>query len=603
MTDPAGAAASQAEHQTTLQRILTATINEVGIEQALVAIHEREDGPLAVQVSRGFLPREVHAVLRTLSGNNVPALRAALEGGPKAESSKSVRLRMITPNAKVLLAVPLQYHRRLYGALVVGRKESVAISKKERQQMEAAGDEITVALERASLFDTAVIFGRSAVVQEPVATALGKPSEGLVTPPLYSTPQIQERLEGVFQEAPDTVPFDRAWVTIYDPLAGALEILGIMGEHKKDFKPGQRLGLDASAAGWAVRHRKPRVDQDLASTQGRFQDHKPLYKDRYRSTIVVPFFVRGQVGGTVALASTTPMQYGPAGTDAKALDPLIAKVAELLQNLPTVRSGLPAEHAGAAAVETEASSEPMIRKQERQAALNEFSSFLAAEVREPLASVRAQLEEMTAEGTMDFDQQTRLEHAMRDLTRIETILNEILDFAKPLSLNRRVCRVPKLIDHALELVSSDFELSRIEVKKEYAHNVSQIRCDESKLQQALLSIFKNSLEAMSPGGRLEIHASVHRGARPEAQITIKNNGAPIPPEYLDQVFEPYFTTKRAGTGLGLATAKKIVEEHQGHISIASGQEQGTTVTIRLPLARRRPVYRHRGRGRGGRRTR
>ena len=71
----------------------------------------------------------------------------------------------------------------------------------------------------------------------------------------------------------------------------------------------------------------------------------------------------------------------------------------------------------------------MIRKQERQAAIGEFSAFLATEVREPLASIRAQLEEVTGEGILDFDPQTRVENAMRDLIRVEAILNEILDFA------------------------------------------------------------------------------------------------------------------------------------------------------------------------------
>jgi signal transduction histidine kinase len=78
---------------------------------------------------------------------------------------------------------------------------------------------------------------------------------------------------------------------------------------------------------------------------------------------------------------------------------------------------------------------------------------------------------------------------------------------------------------------------------------------------------------------------------------IKNDGAPIPPEHLSKVFEPFFSTKRSGTGLGLASVKKIVEEHGGHISLASGEGQGTTTTIRLPAMARRPPFRHRGRGR------
>ena len=219
-------------------------------------------------------------------------------------------------------------------------------------------------------------------------------------------------------------------------------------------------------------------------------------------------------------------------------------------------------------------------------------------MREPLGSIRAQLEEVTGEGVLDFDPQTRVENAMRDLIRIEAILNEILDFAKPLELNRRLVRVPEVIESALTVVATDLEVTRINVTKEYAPILAPVRGDEAKLQQVFLSIFKNACEAMTPGGRLTIHVSQHRAGRGfEDQILIKNDGAPIPPEIVDNVFEPFFTTKKAGSGLGLATVKKIVEEHGGSITIGSAPGEGTTVTIRLPGVSRGPAFRHRGRGR------
>lgn len=603
---------SKRQKQTTLQRTLTTALNELGADMALVGIFEVDGGPLSLQGCRGFTPREAQAILRTLSTQEIDALRTPVVSA-NGEAFRAMRLHMITPVAKALLAVPLQHHQRTYGVLVIGQKESTSFTKKERSLLEHAGDQITAALHRADLFDGTLLLRRPIVGSEPAGAAPTPiPAEPLAPPESYSTPELQEKVAALLNATAQTLPFDRALVTLYDPVTSVIEIIGTAGETKsetksdpkKDLRPGARLALDASAAGWAIRHRKARVDQDLASTQGRFLDHKPLYKEHYACALVVPFFVRGQVGGTITLASKTAMQYSLA--DTKQLEGLIGGLVELLQSTPTAAAPAPGPVATEAGRPTpvpapKGPSEPMIRKQERQAALGEFSAFLATEVREPLASVRAQLEDITREGVLDFDPQTRVESAMRDLFRVETTLNEILDFAKPLELNRRPCRIPEIIEGTLSLVANDLEMNRIAVTKDYGAHLAPVRCDEAKMQQVFLSIIKNALEAMTPGGHLGIAVSPQKGGR-MVQIAISNDGAPIPAEHVGKLFEPFFTTKRSGTGLGLATVKKIVDEHQGEIAIASGPDKGTTVTIQLPTAQRGGRFRGRG-GRGRRHRR
>jgi signal transduction histidine kinase len=586
--------------ETHLQRTLTSVLNEMPVDAALAAVFHRENGPLVGHATRGFTARDVQAILRTLAAPGIGDAVASRE----QDGGRTVKLRLVTPGAKSLLGVPLKHRNRTYGFLVIGRKESATFAKKEKGLMDQASDDVTKALDREGLFNMNVVLSRPLVMSDPAAAP--PPTELYTAPVSHVTPELQEKIAAVLAEAQDTVAFERAWVCHYDPIAGNVEVLGVAGDlrgeqkdGKKDIKPGHRLALDSSAAGWAIRHRKPRIDHDLASTQGRFLDHKQLFKDRFQSSLVFPFFVRGQVGGTVTLASREQGRYQP--TDARTLEPTILKLADVLQTPgPAAPVPAPSSKAGetpppvAAPVELE----PVIRKQERQAAIGEFSAFLATEIREPLGSIRAQLEEVTGEGILDFDPQTRVENAMRDLMRVEAILNEILDFAKPLELNRRLVRVPEVIESALTVVATDLEVTRIHVAKEYAPVLAPVRGDEAKLQQVFLSIFKNACEAMTPGGQLTIHVTQHRAGRGvEDQILIKNDGAPIPPEIVDNVFEPFFTTKKAGTGLGLATVKKIVEEHGGSIGIASAPEEGTTVTIRLPGVSRGPAFRHRGRGR------
>lgn len=592
---------SKPNAETHLQRTLTGVLNELPVDAALVAIFHREQGPLSGHVARGFSPRDIQAILRTLS---TPAVTGSIASTDQ-DGNRTMRLQLITPTAKSLLGTPLRHHHRIYGFLVIGRKESASFTKKEKALMDQASEDVTKALDREGLFDLNVVLSRPYVVNEPILTAASG-TEIFAAPASQLTPELQEKIVAILLEANQFVAYDRAWAGHYDPIAGGVEVLGIVGDQKgdakdgkKDLKIGQRLVLDGSAAGWAVRHRKPRVDHDLASTQGRFLDHKHLFKDRFQSSLVVPFFVRGQVGGTITLSSKEAGRYQP--TDARTLEPIIVKLADVLQApSPALLSQAPALESGDTPPSTVAPSvlEPMIRKQERHAAIGEFSAFLATEVREPLGSIRAQLEEVTGEGILDFDPQTRVENAMRELMRVEAILNEILDFAKPLELNRRLCRIPEVIESALTVVGTDFEVTRIQVTKDYAIQIAPVRADESKLQQVFLSIFRNAVEAMSPGGHLHIQVTQHRVGRGlEDQILIKNDGAPIPAEIVDKVFEPFFTTKRAGTGLGLATVKKIIEEHGGSIAIGSAPGEGTTVTIRLPGVSRGPSFRHRGRGR------
>src|SRR5438093_5735434 len=113
--------------QTTLQKTLTTALNELGLDPALAAIFDREDGPLVAQVYRGFSPREVQAILGALSSQEI-----GVSQGPSGDGElKAIRLRLITPSAKSLLAVPLQHKEQTYGVLVIGRKESAAFAKKE----------------------------------------------------------------------------------------------------------------------------------------------------------------------------------------------------------------------------------------------------------------------------------------------------------------------------------------------------------------------------------------------------------------------------------------------------------------------------------------
>ncbi len=593
-----------ASKQTTLQRVATTAVNDLGMDAA-VAIMNQFEGPLVPQAAKGFSDREVRAVLRTLSclpgGEESPDGRRRGAQNGTAEPGV-IPLRLVTPGFKTLLATFLKDGNEVYGVLVVGKPEGKVWTKRDKATIESVSHTITDRLREANLFDHSVILARPWVLQEPSARPSVSDTAGSTTR-TYTSPQVQECVVACLASARALVPFDRGWVTLYDPVAAALEVLGCLDGHAKELLPGHRLSLNDSVSGWAVRHRKPRLDHNLASTQGRFHDYKQLYRDRFQYALVAPFFVRGRVAGTITLASQTASRYESAESASSTLAPVTTQLAQCFEepalNLAVVSSphvpALPTTQSNVSGI-----SEPAIRRQARQSALNEVGSFLATEIREPMGYIRAQLEEVTGDGVLDSDVKTRIESAMRDLVRTETLLNEILDFAKPLALDRRPCQVVPLIEETLALVETDLKVNRIDVTKRFPDRLEPVRWDKEQVKHALLSILENALEAMSPEGKLRIDVSPKRGRLPEMVLHIHNDGVPIPDELIEKIFEPYFTTKRSGTGLGLAMVKKIVEEHEGHIAIQSSPEEGTLVTITLPAMRPRAPYRRRGRAPRGR---
>ena len=160
MTMPATQSKQNAE--THLQRTLNTALNELGTDSALAAIFHQDQGPLVSHAARGFTPRDVQAILRTLS------TQAVIQAAPQdQEAGRTVRLRLITPGAKSLLGMPLRHRQRTYGFLVIARKENATFAKKEKGLIEQAGDDITKALEREGLFDLNVVLSRPYVSREP----------------------------------------------------------------------------------------------------------------------------------------------------------------------------------------------------------------------------------------------------------------------------------------------------------------------------------------------------------------------------------------------------------------------------------------------------
>jgi two-component system, NtrC family, sensor histidine kinase AtoS len=241
--------------------------------------------------------------------------------------------------------------------------------------------------------------------------------------------------------------------------------------------------------------------------------------------------------------------------------------------------------------------EGQLRRSDRLAALGTLAAGLAHEIKNPLASLRT----FTRIIPRKFDDARFRETFMRvvphELERINGIVEQLLELARPSRLRPAPLAIPGVLDRVLELYANELDAKEIAVSREYARELPAITADPERLYEAFVNLVSNALAAMPPGGRLTVRTGWHRPAEPLARggggrrvrIEIEDTGSGISPAEAEKVFDPFFTTKAEGTGLGLALTHKIIEDHGGNITFRSTPRVGTVFTVLLPVTAERPA--------------
>jgi signal transduction histidine kinase len=225
--------------------------------------------------------------------------------------------------------------------------------------------------------------------------------------------------------------------------------------------------------------------------------------------------------------------------------------------------------------------EAQLHQSERLAALGEMTAGVAHEVRNPLGIISSTAE-LLRERLARYEPQNRLAQIIvEESNRLNEKVTEFLDFARPRIPNLRPCDLEATLNRSLELLQPEIERLGIKVSREYQLNGRPLMVDQDLLHQAFLNIFLNAIQAMPQGGHLTVSTSPGSNGH-GGEIRIQDNGEGIGPEALKKIFNPFFTTKEKGSGLGLPIVKSIIEAHQGSLKISSTAGAGTTLTITLP---------------------
>ena len=222
--------------------------------------------------------------------------------------------------------------------------------------------------------------------------------------------------------------------------------------------------------------------------------------------------------------------------------------------------------------------EKKLLQSERLAAVGQAVAHVAHEIRNPLMIIGGFSNQIRQRLEDEKDLQ-RLDMILEEVRRLEGLVANLGDFTKEYKLVKRPANINSLIKDVIEIMAGVFSLEKYEFKEFLSTEVAEINCDPDKLRQVFINIITNGLQAMSDGGAISVSTDkIPLGI----EVRISDEGTGIPEEDLEHIFEPFYTTRESGSGLGLPISYKIVEAHHGDIWAVSSPGKGTSYIIQLP---------------------
>lgn len=239
-------------------------------------------------------------------------------------------------------------------------------------------------------------------------------------------------------------------------------------------------------------------------------------------------------------------------------------------------------------------SKSYIRRADRLASLGTLTAGLAHEIRNPLVAIKT-LTQLLPERLEDEEFRNHfLNIAAGEVDRISRLVGELLDFARPSTPKLEFEDINGVIDGMILLVSTESKKKHIHIEKQYAPDLSYVKVDREQIKQVFLNILLNAIEATPENGIITVktRSFLKPGGEPYLQVEFKDTGCGIPQEYLEEIFNPFYTTKTTGSGLGLSISNQIIQDHHGYIDVESKVRQGTSFFINLPIDQDHPKRRH-----------
>lgn len=221
---------------------------------------------------------------------------------------------------------------------------------------------------------------------------------------------------------------------------------------------------------------------------------------------------------------------------------------------------------------------------ERLAAVGEMAARVSHEIRNPLATIGGFARNISRKVEDTENTSHKIQVIVDEIERLEELLNDLIDISRQRPLNLQPYKLNSIVEHALLLADAEILAHKVQVVRELEPNLPPLVCDRARVLQAILNIARNGAQAMPEGGQLRVATRKSENEK-YLQVIVQDNGKGISEQALKHVFDPFFSTKLKGGGLGLVVTRRIAEEHGGEIKVFSEAGEGTTFVLNWPLNR------------------
>lgn len=229
-----------------------------------------------------------------------------------------------------------------------------------------------------------------------------------------------------------------------------------------------------------------------------------------------------------------------------------------------------------------------VERERHLASLGRLAAGVAHEIRNPLSSLKGFTQFLRSKFQPGSQEERYADIMIEEVERLDRVVQELLDFARPNEPKRVPADPNEVVEGALSLISEDAAFRKVAIERRLGADLPRILVDTQQITQALLNVLLNGIEAMPAGGTLTIETSVSRERQGpmSVSIAVTDTGEGMDEEELAKLFEPFYTTKQGGTGLGLTIVSRVLEQNGGHIHMSSVKGQGSSFFLRLPIEAR-----------------